>query len=218
MCKLIFLFIFPILLWASEAKENIINGNLEITKNQEIKRNNIIEFQLGTNDYTGNRGKLFKSQQPSYGLSYKREFNQTYRVGINGRFSRSDTFIDAPTEGRLSALGFIDQSSFEIYTALEYRIFKLENMEAFIGLDLGYLIEKISYTDQPGLSDDSSGGPLTGLRLNLEYALTEKYFMGLTGRYAINFLDNKNTNFFDPIVSDLSGQSISISLNFGLKI
>lgn len=186
----------------------------------------------GFTTFTGNRGKFYEDNHPSFHLSvnYFIDFQRAIILGLE--YSKHTAIVDTvvngfPTQGNLGAVVtdftrvfvgykyYIDTS--DLGTAITY------SNPHFIGR-LEYWYQSTKYIDQPTLPKNTGGGIGTGVGVGLEFPieLKESYVSVEALYHVVNFED-KFTQDYRQIpgeedskfgFEDLTGNVISLIFTY----
>lgn len=226
MKKVIFLFLFVIS--TNVLAEKISTAEIKPTEtSKKLERNNIIEFQAGATDFTGNKGAAYTGDSPMIGLSYKYRFSEGLFIGANYQRSEHFFMIDYPTMGfdpNPPGLITIANQKFALITEFHPLSSYFEALSPFIGAELGYWTSENEFRDQPSLASTSSGGIGYGLKVGLDWKFNEKAHVGLGLDYDFINYSDKYTQDYRSLVQggegfdNLSGDSYTASVRMGFYL
>lgn len=159
----------------------------------------------GFTTFTGNRGKAYDDNHPTFHLStnYFLDFQSSIILGIE--YSKHTMILDTvvngyPNQGRLGAV-ITDFS--RVFAGYKYYIDTTDLGTAitysnphFIGR-LEYWYQTTRFLDRPSLPNDKGGGLGTGVGMGLEFPIElKKSYIGVEALYhVVNFYDKFTQNY-----------------------
>lgn len=204
------------------------NEDLEDTQILEDERffrfGRFFSYQLGVGltTFTGNRGKLFQDDPPSFAtaVNFFTDFNSSYGLGI--AYSKHSFFLEEKTKGfPLNPALFVDiailraQFNYRYYidtadlgTAITYS-------NPYFSVRIEYWYMSYKFIDRPELDTQTANGFGLGLGGGLEFPIKLKEsYINVEGLWhRINFKD-KYTSNYQNVVPDLVGDALTIFTSY----
>lgn len=186
----------------------------------------------GFTTFTGNRGKAFDDNNPSFHLSvnYFLDFQKAITLGIE--YSKHTMVLDTVVHGfpNQGVLGAVTEDMTRVFVGYKYYIDTTDLGTAitysnphFIGR-LEYWYQTTKYIDHPELPNNKGGGIGTGLGMGLEFPIELKQsYISVEALYHVVNFYNKYTQDYrrEPGVAastygydDLTGNVMSLMFTY----
>ena len=158
----------------------------------------------GFTTFTGNRGKAFEDNNPTFHLSvnYFLDFQNAITLGVE--YSKHTMVLDTEVNSFQDngPLGAVTQDMTRVFVGYKYYIDTTDLGTAitysnphFIGR-LEYWYQTTKFLDQPSLPNDKGGGIGTGIGMGLEFPIElKKSYISVEALYHV-------VNFYDKFTQD----------------
>jgi len=186
------------------------NDDLESKQIQEDERfyenARLFSFALGTGitRFTGNRGRAFEDNDPTFSLSFNYFIDFQLSAVIGLQFSRHSIFIDTFVNGfRNEVVGAIDVDLLRPFIGVRYYL-DTSNLGTAITYANPYItgrfefwIQRNEFIDLDPEMTQSGGGVGFGLGVGLEFPLVikKRYLNIELLAHSVNLFDNNTTDF-----------------------
>jgi len=194
-----------------------------------------VNFGLGLTSFTGNRGKAYDDDHPTFGLSITYFFNFQTAFVMGLEYSKHNFSINNPVNAHsVDILGLVEVSMLRPFFGFRYYVDTTDLGTAitysnpyFVGR-LEYWYQSNKFVDREDTLETQKGGGLgTGFGFGLEFPIELKVsYIGVEALYHIvNYFD-KNTQDYRTIpgdtssvngYDDLSGNSYSLMVTYNLN-
>lgn len=232
----------------------VIGGDIFSDFNEDLEASKVMEDErfyrysrffgvnlgLGMTTFTGNRGKVFQDQNPSYAFSlmYFLDFQNVFIMGFeySKHFYLIDTFLNGSQN---ELLGLVEQSFLRSFFGFRYYI-DTQDLGTAITYSNPYLVGRFEYwyqttsfEDRVNRSDEKEGAVGFGIGAGLEFPIKikESYF-NVEFLYHIVAFDDKYSQDYAAIpdsssssnrtdsgkgVNDLRGDVITIFAAYNIS-
>jgi hypothetical protein len=176
-----------------------------------------VNLGAGLTTFTGNRGKAYQNNPPTFHLSvnYFMDFHNAVILGVE--YSKHTMILDTVVNGFRSSgnLGAVSTDMTRVFVGYKYYIDTTDLGTAItysnphlIGR-LEYWYQNNNYLDHPELKKNSGGGLGTGLGAGLEFPIElKKSYVSVEGLYhVVNFFDKYTQDYRQAL--DSSGNPIA---------
>ena len=170
-----------------------------------------VNIGVGATTFTGNRGRAYTDDHPSFALTlmYFLNFQNVFIMGFE--YSKHTMFIDGYVNGfKDEQIGAVETNFLRPFFGFRYYV-DTSDLGTAITYSNPYFVGRVEYWYQTNIyvdnkddiSDDSQGGLGTGFGVGLEFPIEIKksYFNVEFMYHVVNFFD-KNTTAYQEYVSD----------------
>ncbi len=193
-----------------------------------------LNMGIGQTMYTGNRGKAYDNEPPSYTISlvYFANFQVAFTLGL--AFSKHHMIIDTETYAFKEGVpGLIEVSMFRTFWGFRYYFDTADLGTAitysnpyFIGR-MEYWYQKNKFVENDEYANQSGGGLGTALGLGLEFPIElKKSYIGVEALYhSVRFFDKFTQDYRqDPDnedseygYDDLAGAALTVMITYNIS-
>ena len=166
-----------------------------------------VNIGVGVTTFTGNRGKFFQDQSPSYAITlmYFLNFQNVFIMGFeySKHFTVIDTFLNASQNERL---GLVEQSMLRPFFGFRHYL-DTSDLGTAITYSNPYFVGRVEYwyqtttfEDRVNRDDEKGGGVGTGLGFGLEFPIEiKKSYFNVEFMYHIVAFDDKFTQDYAAV-------------------